>query len=561
MIKYQIVSALEKIQPALTPPTTTPELHLAAGETGSLQIGFHSSDLNDHFQLLISAPNVKIAAYKAELVPVTTPAPENPDDGYLVTEPTLLPDVLHPLGNAESQLRISCKATHAGWNTLWVDFTAVAGTHKVQFYASHPYQIGRSDVALQNASDGQAAEMITASPAWQEQATLQVASLPLPQVKITNTQWFHADSLANYYGVEVWSETHWQIIEEHVASAARMGVNCLLTPLWTPPLDTAMGTYRTPTQLLEIIFEGGKYAFNFERARRWVKLLQKYGITDIEIPHFFTQWGAASTPRFYVGADSAEKQALFGWDEPAISSAYREFLKQLIPAVREFVATEVGEKHAWYHISDEPTREHLEAYQAAKAQVSDLLAGAQIIDALSDPDFLTAVDIPVVATNHVHPFRKVGVEPSWVYNCVAQDRLVANRFLAQRGTRHREIGFQLYKNGAAGILHWAFNFYNRQYSLGLVNPYADTAAGGAFISGDSFVVYPTPEGKVLESLRHRILRTAMNDLALCQVVEETCGKTAVLAAIDPDGKLDYDHGYQDSQSLEDARKRLLALVN
>lgn len=560
MIEYQLVSALEKIIPAQTPPATQRELHLAAHETGSVQVAFKCTDLNDHFQLLISGPGVHISAYKAELVPVTTPAPANPDDAYLVTEPTLLPDVLHPLGDAENQLRVTCKPTHSGWNTLWIDLSANTGNHTVQLNSSQPYQIGRADAPLHSVGDAEAEQLIQENPAWSAELTLHVANLQLTQPQLVNTQWFHADSLANYHKVEVWSEEHWQIIENHVASAAKMGVNCLLTPLWTPPLDTAVGTYRTSTQLLEIISQDGAYKFNFDRARRWLQILKKYGITDIEVPHFFTQWGATSTPRFYVGADGTEKEALFGWDEPATSALYRTFLEQLIPAVRAFLANELGENHAWYHISDEPTREHLEAYQAAKAQVSDLLSGAQIIDALSDPDFLTAVDIPVVASNHVNGFRNVGVEPTWVYNCVAQDRLVANRFIAQRGTRHREIGFQLYKTGARGILHWAFNFYNRQYSLGTVNPYADTAAGGAFISGDSFVVYPTADGGLLESLRHRLLRAAMNDLALCQAVEERCGRDAVLAAIDPDGNLNYDHGYATSVDLEAARARLLSLV-
>ncbi|BAS13254.1 conserved hypothetical protein [Arthrobacter sp. Hiyo8] len=62
-----------------------------------------------------------------------------------------------------------------------------------------------------------------------------------PELEIVNAHWFHCDGLASHYGVEVFGEQHWSIIDAFMGSAARMGANSLLTPTWTPPLDTAMG--------------------------------------------------------------------------------------------------------------------------------------------------------------------------------------------------------------------------------------------------------------------------------------------------------------------------------
>ena len=60
---------------------------------------------------------------------------------------------------------------------------------------------------------------------------------------------------------------------------------------------------------------------------------------------------------------------------------------------------------------------------------------------------------------------------------------------------------QLYKYKIIGILHWGYNFYNSQFSLEKINPYQVTDAGGAFPSGDAFLVYPGEDRHPEESIR------------------------------------------------------------
>jgi len=40
----------------------------------------------------------------------------------------------------------------------------------------------------------------------------------LPKQKTQHTEWFHADCLADYYRVDVWSEEHWRIVENFIAT-------------------------------------------------------------------------------------------------------------------------------------------------------------------------------------------------------------------------------------------------------------------------------------------------------------------------------------------------------
>ncbi|ALD74705.1 hypothetical protein AN946_03975 [Trueperella pyogenes] len=440
------------------------------------------------------------------------------------------------------------QSAHRGWNSLWWDIEAVPGLVGIEIHgairARHGHFLSPN------------VEIV-----WKERLDVVVGNRRLPKPKLHNIQWFHADSIANYYDVEPWSDAHWRAVRAHMESCARMRVNTILTPVWTPPLDTAPHTYRRNVQLLGIWERDGRYTFDFTRLDTWLGHMRDAGLTGVEVPHLFTQWGAHACPRFWVSRNSDENpQPRFGWDAIATSPEYRDFLAQLIPALRRHLAAAMGAENVWYHVSDEPEREHLESYRAARAVVSDMLHGAQVIDALGDPEFQNLVQTPIVATDAVPRFRECGIAPTWVYYCVAQDRGVANRFLAQLPNRHRALGFQLYQGRAEGFLHWAFNFYNTQYSLRALDPYRDTAAGGGFISGDTFVVYPLPGGQVMESLRHRMLRAAFDDLAVCQLAEELVGREAVLDVINPDRTLDYRSGWVSEAELLRRRAALNRLL-
>ena len=83
-----------------------------------------------------------------------------------------------------------------------------------------------------------------------------------------------------------------------MACAVSYGVNMLLTPLFTPPLDTAVGGERTCVQLIDVILtEDGSYQFGFDRLEQWISLCDKCGVRYLEFSHLFTQWGAAHAPK------------------------------------------------------------------------------------------------------------------------------------------------------------------------------------------------------------------------------------------------------------------------
>ena len=118
-----------------------------------------------------------------------------------------------------------------------------------------------------------------------------------------------------------------------------------------------------------------------------------------------------------------------------------------------------------------------------------------------------------------------------------------------------------------GFLHWGYNFYNSQYSLHPVNPYLCTDAGGAFPSGDPFIVYPGAEKEPEESIRIRLLDEAFSDFCAMKLLERLTDRETVLACMDPEGELgiaDYPKSAaaveNDRNRVNDALRKLLPLT-
>ncbi len=509
---FRLTDSLEKVLPAGPPPLWQPErTTLLRNQRWHCQLAYTCA--NDDFGESstffrvrctgVAAPAVTLR--RVDLVPCGYPCHGTWDDNYLTTTPGLLPDLLVPLGSDET-----VRGMPAQWRSLWVTLDAAR------------LAPGDSEFRLELTSD-------TGAPLADFTVPVRVLDQALPPLALYHTQWFHADCLADYYRVPVFSEEHWRILDNFIASAAAHGVNMLLTPVFTPPLDTAKGGERTTVQLVEIGWDGERYRFDFTRLRRWVELCRKHRITEIEVAHLFTQWGAVCAPKIWVNTPAGPEKR-FGWHTPAVGGEYTRFLREFLPALKEELDRLVGLDHVWFHISDEPHDHEKETYAAAKATVADLLAGCHVIDALSSYAVYREgiVEKPVVCCDQLQTFVDQGVTGLWTYYCTVQAIDVPNRFIAMPSARNRILGALLYQYGIEGFLHWGFNFYNAQRSVRQIDPFRVTDADGAFPSGDPFLVYPGPDGAPWESIRGEVLKDAWQDLRLLRLYESRFGRARTL---------------------------------
>lgn len=509
-LQVLFISSLEKVMYGSEPAPLTYPVSGFQNETLSFQAAFRLTDMNQG-RVLVEAESALGEHVKVRHVrhmPVRMATYADADEHYLGRSPGLYPDLLKPIGNTPLW------AYADRWETLWIDVEPDEMTAP-----------GCYDMTLRFTAEN-GAELAV--------CTQQVRILPglLPKQTLRRTEWFHCDCLAEVYRVPVFSEEHWQIIERFAACAVRRGINTLLMPVHTPPLDTRIGGERLTTQLVKISLEEGTYRFDMTNVRRWIAMCRRIGVQGYEVAHLFTQWGAKHAPKIVAEVDGCE-QRIFGWDTDATSPAYCDFLAAYIPALQA-VFRETGiEQDVIWHISDEPHEATLESYMAAKEQVADLLKGSIVMDALSHIDFYQQgiVCHPIAATSHIEPFLEAGVPELWAYYCCAQYRQVANRFIAMPSSRTRVLGVQLYLYRIAGFLQWGFNFYHSQYSDYVIDPYATTDADGWVPAGDPFSVYPGADGMPEESIRTMVCAEAMQDLRALYLLESLTSREEVCALI------------------------------
>lgn len=484
------------------------------------EVCFDVEDLcNDRFVMRVSVDS-PIADYvtvrRIEHVPVQMPVNRAlVDDNYLRTTPGLYPDLLMPLD------RFGRVTLNNNLQSLFVEIDPKGEVAP-----------GVYDITLNFTEEeaGQATEK-TFTPAT---FTIEILDAELPEQSLIFTQWFYCDCLQNYYGTEMFDERHWQIIENFVKVAVARGINMLLTPVFTPPLDTYVGGERGTAQLVDITLENGKYSFGFEKLGRWVEMCNRNGIKYFEIAHFFTQWGAAHAPKIMATVDGEYKR-IFGWDTKADGEEYSAFLHAFVPALLDYMKSLDGaDQRCYFHISDEPTFPNLEQYKASREVVREMLEGYPVIDALSDFRFYSMglVERPVPANNEIEEFLEHNVPDLWVYYCTSQSLKVSNRFMSMPSARNRIIGVQMYKHNIVGFLQWGFNSYYNRYSFSPVNPYLITDAEYFVPAGDAFQVFPAPDGTAYETLRLVVFHEALQDMRAMQLCEQLYGREFVMNLIE-----------------------------
>lgn len=391
--------------------------------------------------------------------------------------------------------------------------------------------------------------------------TLQIIDAQLPPLDIYNTGWLHGDCLSVLHDTPIGTPEYDALLETYLQTYVRFGHNMVLTPIFTLPLNTAVGGQRPTDQMVAVTVTAGKYRFGFDRLKAWIDLCHRYGIRYFEMGHLFTQWGAHHAPKIMACVDGEEKQ-IFGWDTDASGAEYKAFLDAFLPALTAFLEAEGVLEDCFFHVSDEPNESHLASYAAARRLLQPYIREDRIIDALSSYEFYEKglVRVPVVTTDHIATFLENGVEDLWAYYCVAQRRDVANRFMAQPSYRNRILGIQLYKSGVKGFLHWGFNFWFTGRSERAVDPYRDTACGGYYPSGDGYVVYPMDDaGNVPVSLRLHVFCHAMQDYRALKLLESLTDRQTVLALLtDTEG---FDRYPRNSQYLLQLRSKINTMID
>lgn len=487
---------------------------------------------------LICRSELDISFERIEHMPVRFPCyPTRNDDNYLRKKAGLYPDLLIPMELGES-VQIPADSLFSIYATAKIPKNAAAKEHNIT--------VG---FLMENGDE------VTAS------LSLRIIDAVLPQQNISVAQWVHYDCIADAYELEIFSEKHWQAIENYLETAVRHGINTILTPVLTPPLDTAVGGERPTVQLVGIEKTQDGYIFGFEKFRRFVSICLRLGVEKFEISHLFTQWGAYHAPKV-MATVNGRYERIFGWDTDAASDEYVSFLRAfLISLIDECKTLGIADR-LLFHISDEPNKEQLPQYQLVKSKIADILADYPIYDALSDFDFYEtgAVDNPIPASDHIEPFLHADIEKLWTYYCCGQWKDVSNRFLDMPLARTRIIGSQFWKYRIAGFLHWGYNFYYTRFSKRNINPYVITDGDAFAPAGDAYSVYPAPGLKPYRSLRLVAFYESLCDMRALCLAEKLCGRETILAVLEKCGEITFSSYPKDAKFILSMRETINRMI-
>ena len=539
--KVRQISSLEKVR--ATDNLDHDEIHkkiVLAGERLSYQISMQS----DCRMFVTASVESKLAEYvklyQVKEVCMDMPVTEEVSaEEYITLEPGMMPDLLVPL-----HIMTVSRQSGSIWVKVDLPKDMAAGTYTLKIHLT---------------AKGAGGDILSTCC---KDLTVEVIPAVMPEQELIYTRWFYADCIAVAHDVEIYSEKHWELIDKYIAAASDVGINMILVPIHTPPLDTEIGTARPCVQLVDIEKNGETYTFAFPKFKRFIHICKKHGIKYFEMAHMFSQWGAKCAPNIMV-TENGKKDYLFGWHVAANSPEYVSFLKQYIKAISDELEAEGISEHTYFHISDEPTLDNMDTYKKASEIIRPFIGASKTFDALSNYVFYEKglVECPVTCVNHIHEFLQHDIPNQWAYYCCGPQKVFTNSFMAMPSCTTRVLGFLLYKYNIKGFLHWGFNYYNACRSLYPINPYQTTSADKVFPSGDPFIVYPGQDC-VYPSIRGEITYEAIQDMNICLALEKLMGREYVVRMIDQAAGRDlrFDDYPRNNAFLEDLRAAMVEAI-
>ncbi|MBR5191466.1 MAG: DUF4091 domain-containing protein [Clostridia bacterium] len=519
-VKIKVISSLEKLyNNESVPSRTLTKFAMLKNEKKSFQVVVESEN-EFNAELFIKSNFNDIRIYTIEHIKSDFPMNKTgADDYFRFSDDSFYPDLLLPINEDVS--------INKGINVFWVEINAdesLVGNNPIEIFVKNNNNV-----------------LISTN------IVIEVIDYKLDFNNFIYTNWFHTDCLMSHYGFEAFSDEYWRVTENFLKTANEYGMNCVLTPIFTPPLDTEIGKERPTVQLVDIAVDKGVYSFNFDKLTKWIEMGKRCGILYFEMAHFFTQWGARHAPKIMATVDGEYKK-IFGWETKATSKEYKKFLTDFSIEFKKYIESRNLKNHVLIHVSDEPNFSMIIPYAKASKLIHKLYKGYKIVDALSDVWFykLGIVSNPIPSNDHIHNFIDKS-DDLWTYYCSAQNKkCVSNRFFCNDSIRTRVIGYQMYKYDISGFLHWGYNFYYTQLSKAVIDPYKVSDAGGKFPSGDSYIVYPAEDGTAHHSIRLKVFYDALQDMAALNALEKLTNKEECLKIIEEDKKYsitfsDYPH--------------------
>ncbi len=384
-----------------------------------------------------------------------------------------------------------------------------------------------------------------------------------PRENFPITDWWNLDCIYDWHQVEPFGEEFFRIIRPYLENMRDHGTNVIYVSI----LNCRRELCERPPQLLKVQeLEPGKYKFDWELVRRFVRLAKEVGFDYYEWTHFFAyshnkdRVASAGTPTPIYTERNGTLELLFPWDLDATGPVFENYLNQFLLEFKHFLEEEGILKMSLFHICDEPGDgpEDVANYKRARKLLSQIDPSIKVMDAVFSDIYAVEgmTDYPVPIAAGATSYVEKGI-PHWVYYCCGPGGPYINRFFDTPLAKIRIQGWMFYKLRTLGFLHWGLNYWYVMNSgfdpeaQVLIDPFTDGSSGLRVPYGDPFVVYPGKDGP-LDSIRWEVFAESMQDYALLQTL-----------GVDPDGEMlqsiiHYGDFPKSEDWVKEATKKLLS---
>lgn len=328
-----------------------------------------------------------------------------------------------------------------------------------------------------------------------------VYDVTIPQKeKLRLTNWFSIENIATSHRVEMWSDKHWELIEEY-AKIMRY---------------TRQTDFRFPISSIEVQKNyDGKYLFDFSRLERFIKLFLSLGFRYIESPTLIHRvtWEGNEVVIDILG----KRVSVFTDEAYSYLQGYFTGLYQLY------------KQNGWLnivaqHVFDEPHENCVWEYKALSGMVRKWMPGIKIIEAVTVPNLDGAVDIWVPMIHKLsenyndYDRKRINGDDLWFYTCCVPGGKHLNRLLDQELLRTRYLHWINRLYDLKGYLHWGLNRWRKgtdPFRFG--DEKIVTLNENPLPCGDTHIVYPgnsMPWG----SVRLEMMRAGCEDYELLEML-------------------------------------------
>lgn len=321
--------------------------------------------------------------------------------------------------------------------------------------------------------------------------------------------WQHNTCIARYYGVDEYSDEHFEIIERFIKALAYLGQKSVsIIASHTPwdgqkrgGADKGFPADLYETQMSYIFKDKKGLKFDFSVIDRYIALCDKYGINEeIEVFGLCGAW----TERTLIRAKNEYGYTYLSEEEINIYiRALYEHFKQKGYLLRTVIC------------ADEPN--DMERMQRELQRIRNIAPDFRFKAALDHPEFADtfAGDLNVIvpsfftACKRLDVIRKLNITKTW-YICCGPNK--PNTFISSPLAETRALAYLNEIFEFDGILRWAFTAWSRE-------PYNESRVG-AWECGDTYIVYPAKTACPTLSLRYFQIRRMMEDLQLLSMVDK-----------------------------------------